>query len=360
MLAVAYGAGCPLPVLGAITGVVLAPPLLVAPVLGLTAAHAIRAASDNPHDDAEGAFLRAIAAELQGGATLRVALAAATERAPELALDEWARRVVAGRPLAALADQLRHHLPATGRRTAAALVLASTFGGASVAVFQGLGQQAADAAALRRERSAATAQVRLSVMVVAGAPIVLMVWLVGTGAIGDLAATSTGRLILGIGTGLELVGLVVVIVMVRRIRHPESQLVLAGDLVVLGLLAGLPFGAALDAAAPHLEPALAAEVAAVRRSAQRHGATIAYGSHEGALQDLLRLAARAVATGAPLTAAIAAFTEETRQAVRLRAVADARRLAVHLLFPLALLILPGFVVLVAGPVVLDGLIRLTR
>jgi hypothetical protein len=94
------------------------------------------------------------------------------------------------------------------------------------------------------------------------------------------------------------------------------------------------------------------------RSARVDGTAVTFASATGPLARLLALAARAVSTGAPLAAAIAAFADEARNAERARAVADARRLAVRLLFPLALLILPGFVVLVAGPVVLESLARL--
>jgi pilus assembly protein TadC len=73
---------------------------------------------------------------------------------------------------------------------------------------------------------------------------------------------------------------------------------------------------------------------------------------------LYRLAARATLTGASLVDALSALVAETRAARRAAALADARRLSVRLLFPLALLILPGFVVLVAGPVVIDGIARL--
>jgi tight adherence protein C len=148
---------------------------------------------------------------------------------------------------------------------------------------------------------------------------------------------------------------------VRRVRRrgetAEDDLVLLGDLMVLGLLAGMTFTAALDACAAHVNNALGDEIKRVTRAGRLEGSATAFADTQGALAGLLTLAARAATTGAPMVAAIAGFTTEARNAQRARALENARRLSVRLLFPLALLILPGFVLLVAGPVVLDGMAR---
>lgn len=153
----------------------------------------------------------------------------------------------------------------------------------------------------------------------------------------------------------------------RRLPHQRhgrppgigsGDIVLLSDLIVLGLLAGMPFAAALSVSARHVHPSLGDEIRRVMRCARVDGTAVTFASAKGPLARLLALAARAVSTGAPLAAAVAAFADEARNAERARAVADARRLAVRLLFPLTLLILPGFVVLVAGPVVLESLARL--
>ncbi len=358
ILAIGLGSGCPLPLLGAVAGVMLAPPQLVAPVLVAGVILAKRSAPRTPADGDESGFLRAVAAELEAGATLRTALIAATDRTPGLALDDWVRRAAAGRPLADLAPQLGARLPVAGRAAAAAISFAAASGGASVGIFTGLAQQADDALAVQRERSVATAQARFSALIVAGAPVPVLVWLAVRGTFSELMAVPAGRLVLAMGIGFELSGIVTTVAMLRRARNPDDGLVLLGDLILLGLLSGMPFVTALGAAAPYLDAPLASEVSSIVRSSRHGGSEVAFGSHHGALHDLLRLAARATATGAPLTAAIAGFTLEARSAQRARAFADSRRLGVRLLFPLAFLILPGFIVLVAGPVVLDGISRL--
>jgi len=139
---------------------------------------------------------------------------------------------------------------------------------------------------------------------------------------------------------------------------PSADLVLLADLVGLGLLAGMPFPSALAASARHVDPALGRVITQVVRAARLDGSTVTFAAAEGPPARLLALAARAAITGAPLVAAVAAFADEARSAARSRHLGDARRLSVRLLFPLALLILPGFVLLVAGPVVLDSLARL--
>jgi tight adherence protein C len=138
----------------------------------------------------------------------------------------------------------------------------------------------------------------------------------------------------------------------------EADVVLLADLLALGLGAGLSLPLALDEAAGEVDPALAAEVGALRRAMDRLGVAAALAGASGRGERLYRLTARAAATGAPLTAAVEAFAAECRHAEHARHLEAARRLPVRLLLPLALLILPGFVVLVVGPALLESLARL--
>jgi tight adherence protein C len=78
----------------------------------------------------------------------------------------------------------------------------------------------------------------------------------------------------------------------------------------------------------------------------------------GPATALLALADRALVTGAPLLASIDGYATSLRRDERAAAVEKARRLPVKLLFPLALLILPGFLLLTVGPALLAGLDRL--
>ncbi len=152
---------------------------------------------------------------------------------------------------------------------------------------------------------------------------------------------------------------------VRALRaRKEARLATEGDLTVLaelthlGLVAGLAFGAALQAAAAEAGPELRREVAVVLARARVAGQAPAFAAAQGRTAPLCRLAARALVTGAPLGESLASFVAAARDRDRARRLAATQRLPVRLLVPLTLLILPGFVVLTAGPALLDGLGRL--
>ena len=118
----------------------------------------------------------------------------------------------------------------------------------------------------------------------------------------------------------------------------EADVVLLADLVALGLGAGLSLPLALDEAAAAVDPALAAEVRALRRAMDRMGAAAALAAAAGRAERLYRLTAQAAATGAPLAAAVEAFAAERRNADHSRRLEVARRLPVRLLLPLALIV----------------------
>jgi tight adherence protein C len=141
-------------------------------------------------------------------------------------------------------------------------------------------------------------------------------------------------------------------------RRARRDVVVLGELTTLGIGAGLGFGAAIGLAAEDVDPALAAEVRHVSRRATIGGGASEYEAAEGLAGQLYRAAGRASVTGAPILATLAALVAELRSEERARAVASARKLPVRLLFPLALLILPGFLVLTVGPTVLSAIDRL--
>lgn len=137
-----------------------------------------------------------------------------------------------------------------------------------------------------------------------------------------------------------------------------ADVVLLGELVSLGLGAGLTFSAALAAAAPEVAPPLRLEVEGLLRRSRRAGLSSVLTQETGRARRLYRLAARALATGAPLVAAVDAFVHDLRAEERARRLASARKLPVRLLVPLALLILPGFVLMTVGPALVTALERL--
>lgn len=156
-------------------------------------------------------------------------------------------------------------------------------------------------------------------------------------------------------------------VLLRRLRHvpPGRWAADAGvdelavaELVAVGLSAGLPFAAALATVEDDLGESSGWELRVLLRRLHAGGIAEVLEHHDGRLGRLALIAGRAQLTGAPVLAAIEAFIDEHLDAERSRRLAAARRLPVQLALPLALLILPGFVLLVTAPAVFTTLARL--
>jgi hypothetical protein len=144
----------------------------------------------------------------------------------------------------------------------------------------------------------------------------------------------------------------------RRSAEAEADVVVLAELTALGLAGGLDPATALRGAAERVVPELRREVLAVLRQARTLGLAHALAAAPGRAERFYRLIARAVDTGAPVRSAVEAFVDEAADEDRTRNLTAARQLPVKLLFPLALLILPGFMVLTIGPAVLSSIRRL--
>jgi hypothetical protein len=131
-----------------------------------------------------------------------------------------------------------------------------------------------------------------------------------------------------------------------------------GQVLFIALSAGLPVAAALEFAAGEVGPVEAAEVRWVLRTARRHGLSTALTAADGRAGRLFAVLARAQLTGASAVKAVASFVDEERKDRRAGAAEVAQRLPVKLTVPLALLILPGFVLLTFGPTVISTIQRL--
>ena len=176
--------------------------LVGAAVWGVVAAVQRRRARVTPDDEAT--YFRALSAELRAGASLRSALAEAVHRVPVLSLGQAVRFAEAGVPMSEIADTVEGQFPENGRLAAAAFRL-SDWSGARVAdTFEGLAERAVASAELVRERKAATAQARLSAIVIGIAPVAFATLLFATGrGSGLMAHGATGILVLGSGLALE-------------------------------------------------------------------------------------------------------------------------------------------------------------
>lgn len=137
----------------------------------------------------------------------------------------------------------------------------------------------------------------------------------------------------------------------RKPRIDAATPIVLAELTALGLSAGLSFPAALDAAADRFAEA---EARLIKRRL-RSGVP---GDTPTPADGLFSLVERAEVTGAPVLASIDGYATSLRREARASAVERARRLPVKLLFPLALLILPGFLLLTVAPAFLAGLDRL--
>jgi hypothetical protein len=157
--------------------------------------------------------------------------------------------------------------------------------------------------------------------------------------------------LLGIGISLGLAAWTLVRRRPRSSSPTDDEAVLA-ELTALGLSAGLTFSAAANAAAASVP----GEASARLHQAVRTGAGLDAGTGDD--QGLMVVVHRALSTGAPLHPAVSGYATTLRNDERSRELTAARRLPVKLLFPLALLILPGFLILTIGPAVLGSLERL--
>jgi tight adherence protein B len=168
-----------------------------------------------PGPDDEAALLRALAAELRSGQSLRAGLEAAARRVPRLDVRRAVRLAAAGVPAAEVGAALEDALPVNGRLAGAAFRLAVSTGAGAAGVFAALAHRAAAAGEAHRELRALTAQARLSALVVGGAPLLVAVLVAGLGNPATLMAPGPGRAAVAVGLGLELAGLATVWLMAR-------------------------------------------------------------------------------------------------------------------------------------------------
>jgi len=163
---------------------------------------------------AEADFLRAVAGEIEAGASIRQALIAAAAGARELDLAGAVHLADAGRPPGEVVMALRAALPVNGRVAGAAYQLVSDTGGRAAAVFATLAVRAADAGDIERERRALTAQARLSAWLVGGLPagVTVAMALAGRGP----SLQGAGAVISILGVGLIVLGGAGVALMVRE------------------------------------------------------------------------------------------------------------------------------------------------
>lgn len=138
----------------------------------------------------------------------------------------------------------------------------------------------------------------------------------------------------------------------RRIRDDE---ILAVELVAAGVGAGVSFDVSVSNAASFVDPTVGNELRRMLRQT-RHG-------HQptpapSATAQMLRIAIGSEASGAAISEQLEALAESELAADEATVNERMARLPIQMLFPLALLILPGFLLVAVAPAVISGIARL--
>jgi pilus assembly protein TadC len=135
----------------------------------------------------------------------------------------------------------------------------------------------------------------------------------------------------------------------------DRDAVLAIELVGLGVTSGLPFRNAAALTAKQMDDPVANEIAQALRSlnaGQPPSFTLAD------VQSMFGAAQASETTGMPIAGMLNALALDRRRALAAAARERLAKLPVKMLFPLALLILPGFILLTVVPPLMSGLSRL--
>lgn len=143
----------------------------------------------------------------------------------------------------------------------------------------------------------------------------------------------------------------------RRQRQARDGIADLAELVALGLAAGHNLHGALRTAGRHTVGELGTEVDAVLRRATHRGLSPALHTADGAAAEFFAAMGRALDRGAPLIDVATAWGSQRRAADHAAAIERIERLPVVLLFPLALLVLPGFMLLLVTPAVVTAIER---
>lgn len=141
----------------------------------------------------------------------------------------------------------------------------------------------------------------------------------------------------------------------ERKEPPSSRLVMMLLLVELG--SGTSVLAALQRTSDRLPDH--GELRVVARIATLAGLTAAVGRADPQLRPIVSQLARAQKSGAPLASAVRRLLESDLAAERARRISRARALPVRLMIPVALLMLPGLVLILYAPALIRTFDQLT-
>jgi pilus assembly protein TadC len=138
----------------------------------------------------------------------------------------------------------------------------------------------------------------------------------------------------------------------ERGRVARSDVVDLARFLLVGVGAGWSLDQSLRAAAGRLDRVVAGEVDDILRRGRIEGLGSSLATAQGEGATLYRMLARSHLGGVTLDRSLAAFIREAGDHRRGELIERARRLPIRMVVPLTLLMLPGFVLLVAGPTLL--------
>lgn len=138
----------------------------------------------------------------------------------------------------------------------------------------------------------------------------------------------------------------------RRLRDDE---ILVVELVAAGVSAGVSFDAAVAAARDQVDDAVANDMERWLRLV-RHGH--AAPEADSVVAEMIRIAHGAEASGAAVADQLVALVENELALDEASTNERLARLPIKMLFPLALLILPGFLLVAVAPAVVSGISKL--
>lgn len=138
----------------------------------------------------------------------------------------------------------------------------------------------------------------------------------------------------------------------RRLRDDE---ILSVELVAAGVSAGVSFDSAVETAAGQVDAAVAADMTRWLRLV-RHGHPPS--DAESVVAEMIRIAQGAEASGAAVADQLSSLAENQLALDEAATNERLARLPIKMLFPLALLILPGFLLVAVAPTVVSGISKL--
>jgi Type II secretion system (T2SS), protein F len=161
--------------------------------------------------------------------------------------------------------------------------------------------------------------------------------------------------------GWRGLGMVAVAAVVRRARRAgprppgPADMVGVARILAVAMAGGANLVGGFELASQLATPGLRPEIGGLLRRARTQGMAVALASSTGRLSPLATRLARAQLTGALLGPVLDTFIATTEEEERARVLERIRTLPVRLMIPLALLLLPGFVLVVVAPGVVETL-----